>query len=397
MHGVSGIAVEQAGMTPAGNAGQSKRFAYIDLLKAFASQLIVLHHLAFYGPMADFVHPAAPSLIDWLGSDGRMAVQTFLVIGGFLAAKSLCPSGKNPGIGLLSTVLRRWLKLVPPYTLALMLAVGASSIAAMLMSHHSISVLHGWRQILAHLFLLQDVLGHESLSAGMWYIAIDFQLYAGFALLLWCCRMFYRDAPPWLVPAMVSFVGALSLAVFNRDRSLEIWAIYFFGSYSLGILAWWASDPQRSRSTAIVHGATLVIIAVYALEIEFRARIAVSLITALLLLAGRRGALVVPNLRVIGFLARISYSLLLVHFPVSLLVNAVFFRMLPHTPTVQAAGMLVAWLGSVTFAAVFHRWVESPLLEVSSKVAAARSRFSRLFDLQGTSGSASFLMKVFRG
>jgi peptidoglycan/LPS O-acetylase OafA/YrhL len=105
----------------------------------------------------------------------------------------------------------------------------------------------------------------------------------------------------------------------------------------------------------------------------------------------------VPNLRVIGFLARISYSLLLVHFPVSLLVNAVFFRMLPHTPTVQAAGMLVAWLGSVTFAAVFHRWVESPLLEVSSKVAAARSRFSRLFDLQGTSGSASFLMKVFRG
>jgi peptidoglycan/LPS O-acetylase OafA/YrhL len=28
-------------------------FHFLDLLKAFAAQLIVLHHLAFYGPMTD--------------------------------------------------------------------------------------------------------------------------------------------------------------------------------------------------------------------------------------------------------------------------------------------------------------------------------------------------------
>lgn len=383
-------------MTPAGNAGQGKRFACIDLLKAVASQLIVLHHLAFYGPMADFVHPVAPSMVDWLATDARIAVQVFLVVGGFLAAKALCPDGSNPRLGFFSAVVRRWLKLVPSYAVAILLAAGASGLAAMLMTHHSISSLHGWRQLLAHLLLLQDILGHESLSAGMWYIAIDFQLYAGFALLVRCCDLLYRDAPRWLVPAAVSLLGALSLTVFNREPALEIWAIYFFGSYSLGILAWWASDPQRRPGTAIVHGATLVIVAVYALEIEFRARIAVALATALLLLAVRRGVLAVPYLRIVGFLGRISYALLLVHFPVSLLVNAVFYRLLPHEPAMQAAGMLTAWVSSLAFAAAFHRYVEVRLAAVLGRAASVILRFGQGFNLESGSGSANFFLKMFK-
>lgn len=382
-------------MTPAGNAGQGKRFAYIDLLKAVASQLIVLHHLAFYGPMADFVRPAAPALVDWLAGDARIAVQAFLVVGGFLAAKALCPSGSNPRLGFLAAVFHRWLKLVPPYAIALLLAAGASSAAAALMEHHSISSLHGWRQLLAHLFLLQDILGHEALSAGMWYIAIDFQLYAGFALLVWCCG-FQRDAPRWLVPAVVSLLGALSLAVFNRNPALDVWAIYFFGSYALGILAWWASDPQRTRSTAIVHGAVLVIIAVYALEIEFRTRIAVALIVALLLLAGRRGALVIPDVRPVAFLARISYALLLVHFPVSLLVNAAFVRLLPHSPEMQGAGMIAAWAASLAAAAVFHRWVEVPLAAPLHRAAVAVSRLAGMLGTFAESMILGIFARMFR-
>lgn len=60
------------------------RLPLVDALKAIASQLIVLHHLAFYGPMSDVAFPLAPSAISWLSEYGRMAVQVFLVIGGFL-------------------------------------------------------------------------------------------------------------------------------------------------------------------------------------------------------------------------------------------------------------------------------------------------------------------------
>ena len=44
----------------------AQRLPLIDLLKVVASQLIVLHHLAFYGPMADHAAPLMPRVIDWL-------------------------------------------------------------------------------------------------------------------------------------------------------------------------------------------------------------------------------------------------------------------------------------------------------------------------------------------
>ncbi|MGZ8261721.1 MAG: acyltransferase family protein, partial [Methylotenera sp.] len=62
------------------------RFPAIDAFKAIASQLIVLHHLAAYGPLSDAVQQAAPGLISWLYDYARMAVQVFFVIGGYLAA-----------------------------------------------------------------------------------------------------------------------------------------------------------------------------------------------------------------------------------------------------------------------------------------------------------------------
>ena len=53
------------------------RFRFIDFLRALASQLIVWHHLAFYGPLSDIAYPLAPLAIDVLYDYARMAVQVF--------------------------------------------------------------------------------------------------------------------------------------------------------------------------------------------------------------------------------------------------------------------------------------------------------------------------------
>lgn len=45
----------------------------VDALKGLACVLIGWHHLAFYGPMSDVVHRAAPWLMNWLYTYGRMA------------------------------------------------------------------------------------------------------------------------------------------------------------------------------------------------------------------------------------------------------------------------------------------------------------------------------------
>ena len=64
-----------------------------DVLKGLSCVLIVGHHLAFYGPRSDAALPLAPQLIAWLSDYGRLAVQVFLVVAGYLAASGLAPAG----------------------------------------------------------------------------------------------------------------------------------------------------------------------------------------------------------------------------------------------------------------------------------------------------------------
>jgi len=347
------------------NATVQKQFGLINLLKAGAAQLIVLHHLAFYGPMADAARPLMPPIIDWLDQYGRIAVQAFLVIGGFLVAKSLAPAGL-PGIGNpLATIWRRYIKLAPPFIVAMFLAIGASALARTWMVHDSISAPPNMSQLAAHVLLLHSVLGYESLSAGAWYVAIDFQLYALMTCLLWVGGRIAGNRPmPWLMPLLVTLGVSISLLYFNRDAEFDVWAPYFFGSYGLGILAWWASDPRRPFVATFSLLLMMVVPAVLALELDFRIRIAVaSVVACFLCLYGRTrlSTYASSGWSLINYLGKISYSIFLVHFPVCLVLNAAFTRFVPDDAYLQGVGVVWAWAASVASGAVFHHWVEAPL------------------------------------
>ena len=349
-----------------GSAGaQDKQYVLINLLKAVAAQLIVLHHLAFYGPMADHARVLAPGLFDWLADDARIAVQVFLVIGGFLAAKSLSPNGQ-PGIEHpLRTIYRRYLKLAPPFLVAMLLAIGASALASIWMTHPSISAPPSFAQFSAHALLLHDVLGYEALSAGAWYVAIDFQLYALMTLLLWAVGRFAAGRlQGWVMPVVVVVAVSGSLFFFNRESSWDISALYFFGSYGLGALAWWASDTKRPSQAVTILLGMMLIPTLVALAVDFRVRIALALIVACFLFVFGRSTLSGARSRVVSFLqsaANTSYAVFLVHFPVCLVMNAVFIYFIGLQPGKQAIGFGVAWATSMLAGAFFHRWVERPL------------------------------------
>lgn len=349
-----------------GSAGKAPaQFGLVNLLKAGAAQLIVLHHLAFYGPMSDHVRALAPELMVWLTDHARIAVQVFLVAGGFLAAKSLSPTG-GPGVAApLHTIWRRYAKLAPPFLAATLLAAGANALAGAWMAHDSISAPPTFGQLGAHALLLHGVLGYESLSAGAWYVAIDFQLYAAMVLMLWLAGLLAGDGRhPWLMPAVMLAAVSSSLLYFNLDSGWDNWAPYFFGSYGLGVLAWWASDAKRKPGAVALLLAVLLLPTLAALVLDFRIRIAVALAVACVLFAFGRARLAADAGRAwqaVNALARTSYSVFLIHFPVCLIVNAAFTRYAPAEPTWQAAGMLIAWSASLAAGAVFHRWVEVPL------------------------------------
>ena len=165
------------------------RTPLIDPIKAIAAQLIVLHHLAFYGPMSDVVYAQAPGIIDWLYDYARMAVQISLVVGGFLAAIALTPNGVPRHIHPIKQLTRRSMRLVPPYVGALLIAVAAAAFARQLSQHDVIPEAPTLGQFFAHVFLLHDVLDQEALSVGVWYVAIDFQLLAIMLACVWLAQV----------------------------------------------------------------------------------------------------------------------------------------------------------------------------------------------------------------
>jgi hypothetical protein len=66
-----------------------ERSLTVDALKVIAAQFIVWHHFSAYGPMADTMTLMWPQLMEWLYRYARLAVQVFLVVGGYLAAQSV--------------------------------------------------------------------------------------------------------------------------------------------------------------------------------------------------------------------------------------------------------------------------------------------------------------------
>jgi len=346
------------------------RLPLIDALKAVASQLIVLHHLAFYGPMSEAATPLAPALFDWLSEYARVAVQVFLVIGGFLSTRGLSRTAGAPiaagigswrhGAGSLRALTpgtvfvafsRRYRRLALPFIAAIGIAIVGAAIARAWMQDDSVPGAPGIVQLLAHALLLHDLLGQEALSAGVWYVAIDLQLFGMLLLAIWLGQ---RLGAPWL-PVLA--LALASLFVFNRDARWDVAAPYFFGAYALGAFAWQAQDRARIPvATLLLFAATIA-----ALALDFRIRIAVALTVAIALAAGTRWGMLVrwPHLRPIAFLGSISYSVFLVHFPVCLVVNAAFARFVGADPAANLAGIALAWAASVAAGTVFHRTVET--------------------------------------
>lgn len=326
----------------------SPRSPWLDATKGAACLAIVAHHLSAYGPLPDTVRPFAPQLMAWLYDYARMAVQIFLVVGGYLAAASLAPEGVARFEAAGAQIARRFVRLVVPYAAALLLAVAAAALVRPWLDDPSVPESPQMGQLLANALMLQDVLGESALSAGVWYVAIDFQLYAMAVLLLALARRLSVGAAgraALLGRAMVLVLCAASLLGFNRWTDLDAWGIYFFGSYGLGMATLWAVRSRHPGRWLLA----LALLGAVALALDFRPRILLALCTA-----GWLAWLAVPALaprpsRAVALAAPLrwvgerSYSIFLVHFPVSLVVSAAFAQAWPGDSLAHGAGLLAAF------------------------------------------------------
>lgn len=338
----------------------TSRLPLLDTAKGVACAAIVAHHLAFYGPMSDIAQPLAPDLMAWLYDYARMAVQVFLVLGGYLAAASLAPEGTARFGPVGQQLGKRFVRLVVPYVVALLVTVLASALVRPWFDHPSVPGDPDLAQLVTHALLLHSVADHESLSAGVWYVAIDFQLFTlsvlAFAGVRALPQGIGRQRAAWLGQAAVVAGAAASLWGFNRDADWDVWAVYFFGAYGLGMMAFWASRAPRAAGWVAV----MAVLGAVALALDFRARIALAFVTALVLVwamrtpAVRQWRGVAPLVR----LGQMSYSVFLIHFAVCLLVNAVVSSLWPASPWVNALGMVLAFSLAIVAGQWLYRSVE---------------------------------------
>ena len=349
---------------------QTATLFLIDLLKVFAAILIILHHLSSYGEIAVDARKVLPSLMTWLYEYGRYAVQIFLVMAGYLAAQSLTrfANAKFSSQNLLRVIINRYLRLFAPYMAALIFTIACAWLTRFWVKDEFVGEQETLGQFIAHLFFLQGILGLDSISAGAWYVAIDWQLYSVLAVLLISFSSY--QALIWFI----SIVAVSSLLYFNRSAEYEAFFIYFIGSYGLGVLAYLAKNFADSKIQSLAKAALITIgvtIVISALQEVWLRNFLAWFVALLLFVWGNASypkvsatsVLKVRLLRTIAWASPRSFCAFLIHFAFILLANTVYIALGLHAyeSGLLAISLMVTVLACSGIAANYlYRWVEVP-------------------------------------
>jgi len=225
--------------------------------------------------------------------------------------------------------------------------------------HPEVSDLPGFTQLLAHAFLLHDIVEVEALSAGVWYVAIDLQLYAVLELMAWVSQktggLKLLEPQQGLLLLAIAMTLA-SLLVWNRNAEHDEWAWYFFGAYGLGVAAHWAQGEGKVAWVSLLIAGLLSI----ALWIEWRERLLLTGVTALLLMNSDRIESLVSVIvqGPVRWLGDISYSVFLIHYGIAVFASSVVIALGLSSFAEMLTAFLLTWVISVAAGRVLYWGVE---------------------------------------
>jgi peptidoglycan/LPS O-acetylase OafA/YrhL len=332
-------------------------FFIIDFLKTLAVQIIILHHLNRYGVIPLQVAEIYPQLVNWISDYGRFAVQIFLVMGGYLTAKSLPNSLAK--VGFIKSVVNRYLRLAPSYIVALCITIACAAIARGIHYDDYIGEPEELIQILAHFIFLQKIFNFESISVGVWYLAIDWQLYVFIAFLVFTLQSFKH------VLLVLFGLVTLSLLYFSTQSFYEDYFIYFVGAYGLGVIAYLTEDssPQETRSIARIFLVFFTLLVIVDTFFEWRPKNVIDIVITLILTWKGKllySSINVPCPKIFIWFSQRSYCAFLIHFSLLLLGNAAYFKWQLQSTNLALVMLIGMWLCSWVMAHALYTFVEMP-------------------------------------
>ena len=352
-------------MTQARNEGS--RLSFADGIRGLAALWVVLFH-ASEGGHLDHLKAALPAfasraLFDW----GHLGVAVFFVLSGFVMMHSVRKYPFTPGFGG-RFMLRRLLRLTPPYYASIVFVVAYVSGKALLQGQHL--PLPAPAVVAANAAYLQDILSIEALSVVYWTLCIEIQFYIAFTVLMlsahWLAARPGTRGAATLLPMVSALVGLpwafgwLTVPLYTGGF-LSLWYCFMLGAL--------VSAQGHDRGLRAFFWVYVALVAVSGGVTGSGVTGAALLATGLIYFGGRFDALArVLNLRPLQFLGLVSYSLYLTHNQTTGATAFVLKRFagsgagaeLGLLAVIVAASLVVAWIG--------YRLVEKPSMALSRKV-----------------------------
>lgn len=319
-----------------------KHIPVLDHLRGFAALSVCLHH--FTGGVVDFLPREDP--IKFIGSFGRLGVEMFFVISGFVIPYALFLRGYRVR-DCVSFFIRRLKRLEPPYLACIFLVIILHQLSSMAPGFRGGTLNLTWARLLAHLGYLNAILDYGWLSPVFWTLAIEFQYYLFIALVF--PILVHRN--PVIRGASPLTISLLALAGSGNHALLLHWLPLF----AIGMASFQYYTRQvEFRWFAVVF---VFLVAISVSVVGWQETLAgVSTAIVILIAASRE---LPAALKPLAFAGVISYSLYLVHLPIGGRVVNLATR-LPESVLYRYPAICTAVIASVAVAYVFWWCVERP-------------------------------------
>jgi peptidoglycan/LPS O-acetylase OafA/YrhL len=351
----------------------TRRFAFVDALRGLAALSVVLYH-AYEGSHIAGLLAHLPAWVTHLLRQGGIGVAVFFVLSGFVISHSVARSRVTlPFVGRF--MLRRSLRLEPPYWFAIALAICFAQLSARVLPGKELPAFSAG-QIAAHIFYLQEMLGYPEINIVFWTLCQEVQFYLVYVLLLALSRN--DPAQPMQGRATaLTFAGAALISllwpigIFTeepwRGSFLPLWHGFLLGSG-----AYWAWRHPAIAPYYLVYGAILLVAGVSHGD-NFTT---ICALTSLVLWAAAISGRIYSacSWRWIQMLGAISYSLYLTHNSITGAAFRVGYMVTGRSPILEAVWWSLATCACLVFAWGVWWLVERPSIRLARRVRLAPAR-----------------------
>ena len=348
-------------------------FRFVDALRGIAAFWVVLFHAQEGGHIPHLVEVLPSWLVTVVFKWGRLGVPIFFVLSGFVIAHSLRKGTIDLSFFSRFT-LRRLCRLSPPYYASIAITVAISLLGAKIRGG-SFSIPSG-PAVVAHLLYLQDILGFDPINSIYWTLCLEIQFYLVFCALLVVVQKLDGNQPQpqrskrFLVFGIAAAIAALYALGILPETFGKGWFLPLWHGFLLGVFAYWAWNKEWKASWFYGYAAIVLVGALGHLQSTLAAYQIAFVITATLLLevgrANRMATLL--DWRWLQFLGLVSYSLYLIHNPVSATSFFVTHKFLGSSALGEAIALMATIAVCVIAAYLLWRFCEKPSIKLSQQV-----------------------------